>query len=72
MASLRSCLQKVQKHRAHLSSVTASVSTSTPPEPGALKASLAQARELAAKVQRHQEAAREGQNQHPDAEARER
>lgn len=68
MASLRSCLRKVKKHREETAGV---VAMSTCADSSTLKVKLAQARELAAKVQRHKEA-EEGQSQPQDAETQDR
>lgn len=72
MASLRSCLQKVKKHREETTTgVTSLISTSTSTDSSTLKVNLARARELAAKVQRHEERG-DGQSQQHDAETRDR
>lgn len=71
MANLRSCLQKVKKHRKEATGGASLISTSTSSDSSRLKASLAQARELAAKVQRQKERAEDHSQQH-DAETRER
>ncbi|XP_056904020.1 DNA replication factor Cdt1 [Takifugu flavidus] len=65
MATLKSCLQKVKKPNA-----TSVISAPTPPaDPSTLKAQLAQAKELVAKVQRRKERP-EAPSQQQDAEAR--
>lgn len=69
LANLKSCLQKVKKQ---MPSATSVISAPTPSaDPSTLKAQLAQAKELVAKVQRRKE--RPGaQSQQHDAEARDR
>ncbi|TNM99669.1 hypothetical protein fugu_012702 [Takifugu bimaculatus] len=65
MATLKSCLQKVKKPNA-----TSVISAPTPPaDPSTLKAQLAQAKELVAKVQGRKERP-EAPSQQQDAEAR--
>lgn len=71
MASLRSCLRKVKKHREETTGVTSLITTSTSTDSSTLKVNLAQARELAAKVQRYKEGG-EGLSQQHDAETRDR
>lgn len=72
LANLKSCLQKVKKHREQMPNVTSVVPAPAPSaDPSALKAQLAQAKELVAKVQRRKE--RPGdQSQQQDAGARDR
>lgn len=71
MASLRSCLRKVKKHREETAGVTSLMAPSTCADSSTLKVKLAQARELAAKVQRHKETG-EGQSQQQGAESQDR
>lgn len=70
VANLRSCLQKVQKHREQAANATSATSV-TSADPGTLKAQLAQAKELVAKVRRRTERP-EAQSQQHHAEARDR
>lgn len=69
VANLRSCLQKVKKHQEETTGVASLISTSTSTDSSRVKANLAQARELAAKVQRQKEGREEHSQQH-DAETR--
>lgn len=72
LANLKSCLQKVKKHREQTPNATSMVSAPAPSaDPSALKAQLAQAKELVAKVQRRKERP-EDQSQQHDAETRDR
>lgn len=71
MLKLRSCLQKVKKHREETGGATTLIPASAPPDSSALKANLAKARELAAKVQRGKQTG-EDRSQQQDAETRDR
>lgn len=70
LANLKSCLQKVKKRGEQMPSATPVTSAPTPPaDPSTLKAQLAQAKEMVARVQRRKERP-EAQSQQCDAEAR--
>lgn len=72
MANLKSCLQKVKQHKEQRPNATSVISAPTPSaDHSTLKAQLAQAKELVAKVQRRKERP-EAQSQQQDAEARDR
>lgn len=67
IASLKSCLQRVKRHR----EVTSTSTSTLPTDPSTLKANLAQAKELVAKVHRRKEG-QDGESQQHDADARDR
>lgn len=67
IASIKSCLQRVKRHREVTSISTSTLST----DPSTLKANLARAKELAAKVHRRKEGQDDESQQH-DADARDR